>query len=290
MWHIEGTRHFRACITFIKLNSLGSTYFLEWDSKDGKAIPIKSSSRQYRAFQSFTLISTLITQPIFFIRCYQIAKSPPGSVTLISYYVNIIGTIVTLAVLPLLWFFSKKSNLQKFVTCFHAVRNLDKRFYGCCYSPAIVTWITDNAPLYGFALHVLNVTSLNFIFRVKPVGSGIVVLNVWTKILLKTDYPFDKTIQIYNQLKVMTILMQEIGHDLVSACLHHAYTVIISTNAMYHFVLQFTPGKKMSIMVTYSALVILFTSTGIEMLAICIVAKASSMSREILRNLLRNKP
>lgn len=130
MWHIEGTRHFRACITFIKLNSLGSTYFLEWDSKDGKAIPIKSSSRQYRAFQSFTLISTLITQPIFFIRCYQIAKSPPGSVTLISYYVNIIGTIVTLAVLPLLWFFSKKSNLQKFVTCFHAVRNLDKRFYG----------------------------------------------------------------------------------------------------------------------------------------------------------------
>lgn len=138
MWHVEGTRHFRACIASIKLNSLRSTYFLEWDSKVGNAIPKKSSSRQYRAFQSFTLISTLIVQPIFFLRCYQISKSPPGSVTLIAYYINVIGTILALVALPLLWFFAKESNLQKFVTCFHEVLNLDKRFYGKFISPAFL--------------------------------------------------------------------------------------------------------------------------------------------------------
>ncbi|OXA48040.1 hypothetical protein Fcan01_16993 [Folsomia candida] len=184
-------------------------------------------------------------------------------------------------------------------------------FMATCYSPVITTWIsfTDNAPLYGFALYVLKVTSLNFTFRVVIAtfasitfnifasviylsalveASGIVVLNVWTKILSKADISFSETIQIYNQLKVMTILMQEIGQDLVSVCLHHAFAVIMSTNAMYHFVLQFTSGRGMSILVTYTSLVTLFAATGIEMLAICFVAKSSSMSKEMLRNLLRN--
>lgn len=178
----------------------------------------------------------------------------------------------------------------------------------CYYSPALVIWISfsDYAPLYGFALHVLDVTSIHFALRViiatvisitisilTSVGylcaffevSGIVVLYFWSKILRNKEFSFSKTIQIYNQLKLMTILVQEIGHDLISVCLHHAYAVIISTIAMYYFVVQFTPGKQMSILVTYTSLLMLFGATGLEMLAICFVAKASFMSRATLRKL-----
>lgn len=69
----------------------------------------------------------------------------------------------------------------------------------------------------------------------------------------------------------MTVLVQEIGHDLVSVCLHHAYAVIIATIVAYHLVLQFTMGKEISVIVTLKAFLMFSCVTGFEMV-ICHVA------------------
>lgn len=178
-------------------------------------------------------------------------------------------------------------------------------------SPAIITLISfsENAPVYGFIIYALSVASIHFILRVVIaalisisfnifasvtylcalfVVSGVVVFRFWNNILLKKDVSFQKTIQIYKQLKLMTILVQEIGHNLVSMCLHHAYCVIISTMAMYHFILQFTKGNQVSVLVTLPTVLTFLLATGFEMLAICEIAKATTASKEILRKLLTN--
>lgn len=178
-------------------------------------------------------------------------------------------------------------------------------------SPAITTWVAfnDNTPVYGFILHVLNVARIHFIARI-IIGSlisitfnvfvsvlylcvlfavtGIVVLHFWSRILLQKDFSFQKTVQIYNQLKILTKLVQEIVYDLVTPCLHHDYAVILSTVAMYDFILQFTKGNQVSAIVTLTALLGIPSTIGFERLAICFSAKASVASKEMLRILLMN--
>ncbi|OXA48167.1 hypothetical protein Fcan01_16880 [Folsomia candida] len=308
MWHIEGLLHLRACVESIQRNSLRCAYFVEWDNKLEKAVPLKSSTRQYRAFQSFAVFCTLIIQPIFFLRCYQIAKWSSDMVPPLSYYSAVTGTILLVMVLPYLWFFAKDANVLKFITFLYQIIKLDKQFHDLLpiivitkkprnhlgnltnlgnlltltinyTSPAIITLISfsENAPVYGFIIYALSVAI-----------SGVVVFRFWNNILLKKDVSFQKTIQIYKQLKLMTILVQEIGHNLVSMCLHHAYCVIISTMAMYHFILQFTKGNQVSVLVTLPTVLTFLLATGFEMLAICEIAKATTASKEILRKLLTN--
>lgn len=130
MWHLIGTRQFEVCIKSIHRNSLRCAYFLQWEGKEGKAVPIKSYSRKYQGFQCYAVFCTLIILPVYFLRWYQILTASPGSITVIQYYACVVGTIMMLVGLPFLWFFSKKSNLRKFVTYFHEVLNLDKRFCG----------------------------------------------------------------------------------------------------------------------------------------------------------------
>ncbi|OXA47806.1 hypothetical protein Fcan01_16841 [Folsomia candida] len=343
MWHIEGTRHFRTCIKTLQRNSLRSVFFLEWNSKLGKAVPMKSSNWQYRGFKLFALFSTIITQPILLVWCYQANKSVTGSVTLVSKYASVMSAFIAFTVLPYLRFFAKESNSRKFVTYFHEILNLDKRltvyillklmvtkskyrprkldtvtkianlgtFTMNYIAPAFIIWasVTNNSPFNGFILHLLNVTRINFFIRVITAtlfcitfnifisitylcilftASGILVLHFWSNYLLIKNLSFYTTIKVYNQLKIMTIFMQEVGHDLVTVCLHHAYMVLFGTIVAYHFILQFTHGKDISVGVTLTALIMFSFTTGTEILIICIVSKASKKSKETLRKLLLN--
>ncbi|OXA48106.1 hypothetical protein Fcan01_16878 [Folsomia candida] len=284
MWHIEGPLHFRACVERIRRNSLRLAYFLKWDDKLGEAVPLKSSTRQYRTFQSFAIFFTVINQ---------INKLDKKFFDLIP------KTGVPEKSKKLIANLASSKNLANLLT-----------FTMNYTSPAMETLVafSDNAPLYEFALHILHVTRIHLIARIVIatittitfnilasvtylcllfVISGILFFHFWSNILLKKDVSFQKTIQIYNQLKVMTILVQELGHDLVSMCLH-AYCVIISTMAMYHFILQFTKGNQMSVLVTLPTVLTFLLATGFEMLVICQIAKATIASKEILRKLLTN--
>ncbi|OXA47805.1 hypothetical protein Fcan01_16842 [Folsomia candida] len=187
MWHIEGTRHFRTCIKTLQRNSLRSASFLEWNNKLRRAVPMKSSDWRYLVFKLFALFSTIITQPILLLWCYEVNKSVTGSVTLVSKYASIISAFVAFTVLPYLWFFAKELNSQKFVTYFHEILNLDKRlnvyillklmvtkskyhpknlatvttianlgtFMVNYTAPAFIVWlsVTNNSPFNGFILH-----------------------------------------------------------------------------------------------------------------------------------------
>lgn len=128
------------------------------------------------------------------------------------------------------------------------------------------------------------------------VANGIIVLYLWSAYLCmrvsignhgKTDWnvalTFDTAIRIYKSLGIMTILQVELDKDLITPVLHHFYVVTWSTTSLYYLLLQFMPGREVSMLVSACCIGMLIGGLIVELVVVCFVAKACRMSKKFLR-------
>lgn len=99
------------------------------------------------------------------------------------------------------------------------------------------------------------------------------------------DLRFHVVIKMYNKLRIMSIIQGGLASDLISPCLHHAILVSESTVALYYFIKQFMPGGKISVMVTFTGMVMILTGFVNETFAIRFVAESSTRSKTFKRKM-----
>lgn len=141
-----------------------------------------------------------------------------------------------------------------------------------------------------------NVITSAYEICLVSIANGILVLYLWsvylymhvssgnhTKSNSKAVLPFDTAIRIYKNLGVMTVLQVDLAKDLITPILHHFYIVIWSTISLYYLLLQFMPGKEVSLVVSACCICMIIGGIVIEMFAICFVANACKMSKKFIR-------
>lgn len=116
---------------------------------------------------------------------------------------------------------------------------------------------------------------------------SVIVLYLWTVFIIPAErnLPFYLSVRIYNSLRIMTVQQGELAREFVTVCLHHFYLVLLSTSALYYFLMQFMPGYEMSIVLSILCCTVFLIAFILESFAVGVVSKGSALSKEFLRKM-----
>lgn len=130
MWHDEGLYHLRSAIRASQRNSLFRAYCFFWDEKSRTAHPVPPKSRVFRTFQLCTFSLGFIFFPIILLQCYRLVQTAPikyDTDHLTRTYFTFLIALLAWMIIPFSRFLSSPSCLTKFVNCYEALTNLEKR-------------------------------------------------------------------------------------------------------------------------------------------------------------------
>lgn len=135
MWSEAGLRYFRRAVKFTLRSSCFTCFTLKWNDKDGRAEPCRKNACQFRNFQIYTGIMTLLVVPIFFARTYQLLTSaqPGESRDLKVFLVTFLVTDLVFICTPYLWFLAKPTSPQKLVMCYETALLVDSQIQSRWY-------------------------------------------------------------------------------------------------------------------------------------------------------------
>lgn len=132
MWSNATIPYFRRAVLSDQRCSVCTCYTLKWNEKRGRAEPCGQNAWQFRNFQIYTAIMTLIVLPVHFARTFQLLtsthqeKHPDLKIFLVAFTV----TDLLFVCIPYLWFFSKSEGLRKLVICNEATFLVDRQIQG----------------------------------------------------------------------------------------------------------------------------------------------------------------
>lgn len=132
MWNDAAIRYFRRAVRSAQHSSFFTCNTLMWNKKDGRAEACPKNSWQFRNFQIYTVIMTLIVAPVFFCRTFQllISSEQAENPDLKAHLVTLLVTDVVFICVPFLWFLSKSSSSRKLVICYEATFLVGKQIQG----------------------------------------------------------------------------------------------------------------------------------------------------------------
>lgn len=131
---------------------------------------------------------------------------------------------------------------------------------------------------------IMGVFSLIITFAVH----GVALINLWTLILLQScqfsqlKFEFFKSIKIYKCLTLMKNIYVAMCRHLGSICAHHAYSVFITTTALYYLLSQFINDKAVSMFLIGGSGSAVVISVALEKAIVTYLAMVSTNSRKYL--------
>lgn len=183
---------------------------------------------------------------------------------------------------------------------FDFIRTISQSYFRTSIPPSSPVHIIISSLTFFSCQIVMSMNSLMILVIANP----LIVLYLWTKFItpflakqnlrwknIQVDLKFDKTIQIYHNLTIMTTLQSDFLGQIVPFYFHHVIFLVISILGLYHAILQcvlFANGNQISVVVILICVVMITSASLMEWFIVSFLAKASSASRKFIGKMLYN--
>lgn len=117
--------HLRRGIIANKRGGFYVAYFLDWDDKMGRAIPLRGNLN-YRFFQLACVISMVFLLPILLLRCYQLYVTVPPVESKMTINYTFFATFLMIMFIQYAQVVMCESGPKAFVNCYEAILKLER--------------------------------------------------------------------------------------------------------------------------------------------------------------------